>query len=349
MTTLSEHRQGTKPAEAGLQRRPRSATTLDLSVVIPTYRRDDTLLRCLEALSNQDFPRDRFEVVVVDDARSESAPRVVAGMAEREPDLRFRSIAGAGRGPATARNLGWRAAGGEIIAFIDDDAYPADRSWLREGRAPFDDPCVGAVSGRVHVPVDMPPTDFQRNVQGLERGEFLTCNAFYRRTALEAVGGFDETFTMPFREDSDLQYRVENEGFRLVYSPSAVVIHPAVPGRFGISLKLQRYSQFNALIYKKHPGRYRRLLEQRPPLHYYGMIAAALSGAAAAASGRRGTAGLLWLVWAVLEGRFFLRRARGTSRRPRHIADLALTSLLIPWLSVYWRLRGAVRFRVLFW
>jgi cellulose synthase/poly-beta-1,6-N-acetylglucosamine synthase-like glycosyltransferase len=273
---------------------------------------------------------------------------VVAGVAARHPDLRIRSLPGESRGPAAARNIGWRAAQGAIIAFVDDDAYPADRRWLEQGYSSFADPRVMAVSGRVHVPADDPPTDFQRNVQGLERGEFVTCNAFYRREALEWVGGFDEAFTMPFREDSDLQYRVQDLGGRLVHNPDAVVIHPAPPGRFAVSLRLQRYSQFNALIYKKHPRRYRRLLERRPPLHYYGIVAAALTGVGAALTGRKRLAGPSLLVWAALEGRFFLRRARGTSHRPRHLLDLALTSLVLPWLSVYYRLRGAIRYRVLF-
>ena len=322
---------------------------LDVSVVMPTHRRDDTLLRCLEALAGQDYPRDRFEIVVVDDARSESVPRLVAAFAARNPSLSMRVLPGRGQGPATARNIGWRAARGRVIAFIDDDAYPADAHWLARGLAPFADDRVMGVSGSVHVPVDHPPTDFQRNVQGLERGEFVTCNAFYRRAALERVGGFDEAFTMPFREDSDLQYRVEDAGGVMVHAPDARVIHPAAPGRFAISLRLQRYSQFNALLYKKHPERFRRLLEPRPPLHYYGIIAAACTGMLAAITGRRTLAIASLTAWGVLEARFFGRRVRGTSRRPRHLLDLALTSLLIPWLSIYWRLRGALRYRVPFW
>jgi len=316
---------------------------------MPTYRRVDTLLRCLEALTRQDYPRDRFEILVVDDARSESVPRLVGDFAARNPGLNIRALPGQRRGPATARNIGWRAARGRVIAFIDDDAYPADERWLLRGLAPFADERVMGVSGSVHVPVDDPPTDFQRNVQGLERGEFVTCNAFYRRSALERVGGFDEAFTMPFREDSDLQYRVEDAGGAMVRVSEARVIHPAVPGPFAVSLRLQRYSQFNALLYKKHPRRFRRLLEPRPPYHYYGIIAAALTGLGAVLSGRPRLALTSFLAWGVLETRFFLRRARGTTRRPDHLLDLAVTSLLIPWLSVYWRLRGAIRYRVPFW
>ena len=321
---------------------PLVAGGVDVSVVIATHRRDDSLRRLLGRLLAQDYPAARREIIVVDDAQSESVPRLVAALTEEHPGAGIHSLPGARRGPAAARNVGWRAARGAVIAFIDDDAYPADARWLTEGTAPFRDRSVVGVSGAVTVPVDKPPTDFQRNVQGLEAGVFITCNAFYRRSALIAVGGFDEAFRAPYREDSDLQFRVEAAGGRLVRNPRARVVHPAPRGRFAVSLWLQRYSQYNALIAKKHPRRYRRELERRPPWPYYGIVGAGAAALALGVTGRRGPALLTALVWAALEGRFFQRRARGVVHTPRHLAGLALTSLLIPPLSVYWRLRAAL-------
>ncbi|MFN8557493.1 MAG: glycosyltransferase [Dehalococcoidia bacterium] len=321
---------------------------LDASVVIPTHRRDDLLERCLRAVLTQRYRRDHFEVVVVDDAQSATVPPLVARVAAEHPGVAVRSLPGPGRGPAAARNVGWRAAAGRIIAFIDDDAYPEDDRWLYEGVQPFDDPNVVAVSGRVTVPTDDPPTDFQRNVKGLESGEFLTCNVFYRRDVLERVGGFDERFTAPFREDSDLQYRVAATGGRMLRTDRARVAHPAPPGRFGVALRLQRYSMFNALIYKKHPHLYRRRLQPNPPAHYYAIVATALLAIGAFLAGRRRFAVLAALRWLFLTTMFFVQRARGVSHAPLHLVDLALTSALIPPLSVYWRLRGALRYRVWF-
>lgn len=321
---------------------------LAISVVIPTFHRDGLLARLLDALAAQRFPRDRFEIIVVDDACSPSTPAVIAAAGGRHPGLHLRLLAGRGRGPATARNIGWQAARGEVIAFTDDDAYPADPEWLREGWGPFADPAVVGVCGTVRVPADDPPTDYQRSVKRLEIGGFVTCNAFYRRDVIARVGGFDERFTAPFREDSDLHFRIEATGGVLCCNPRAVVMHPAPPGRFAASLRLQRNSVFNALIYKKHPRRYREELQRWPPFHYYAIIAAAGAALLAVLTGRRRAALGFALLWAALDSRFFLRRARGASRRPRHLLDLALTSVLIPPLSVYWRLRGAIRYRVLF-
>lgn len=317
----------------------------EVSVVLPTFRRDALLRRCLDRLATQ---RDvRFEVIVVDDARSDTTPGVIAAARAVHPGLSIRLLPGRGRGPATARNIGWRAASGRVIAFMDDDAYPLDDGWLERGLRHFEDPDVLAAGGAVRVPIEGRPTDFQRNVQGLERGRFLTCNAFYSREALEAVGGFDERFTVPFREDSDLQFRVEALGGAMITDDRLVVIHPAPRGSFGVSLRLQRNSLFNALIFKKHPLRYASL-DARPPLHYYAMVAFGALGIVSALTHRFAAAKAFTAVWAALETRFFLRRASGVDHTPRHLLDLAITSLLIPPLSVYWRLRGAVRYRVWF-
>lgn len=322
--------------------------TPTVSVVVPTFRRDETLLRLLTALAAQDLPHKQFEIVVVDDACSESTPVAVATFAANEPGLRLRLLPGRSRGPATARNIGWRAATAPIIAFIDDDAYPERSDWLRQGLRAFTDPGVTTAVGTVRVPADDPPTDFQRNVKRLETAAFLTCNAFCRREMLERIGGFDPAFRVPFREDSDLQFRIEAAGGRIVRVPEAVMIHPAPPGRFAVSLRLQRYSLYNALLYKKHPRRYRAEIQRRPPLAYYGIIVATLGALAAVLRGRRRGALTLALVWLGLEGQFFAQRARGASHAPRHLLDLLYSSALIPWLSVYWRLRGAWRFRVWF-
>jgi glycosyltransferase involved in cell wall biosynthesis len=145
------------------------AAELDVSIVIPTYRRDDLLQRCIEALAHQRFDRSRLEVIVVDDARSPSLPPLIAALQARHPDIELHLLPGRSQGPAVARNIGWRAARGRVVAFIDDDAYPASQGWLAIGLSPFQDEDVDAVSGAVIVPADDPPTDFQRNVKGWSR------------------------------------------------------------------------------------------------------------------------------------------------------------------------------------
>lgn len=325
-----------------------------ISVVVPTRDRPHLLGRCLAALQNQDLDPAEYEIIVSDDgAGSGSATwRLVEECAgvEGGPGIHYLPLPEQ-RGPAAARNAGWRAARGAVVAFTDDDCVPTP-GWLRAGLEAFYDGVVGA-SGRVVVPLPPRPTDYELNAGGLNRSEFVTASCFYRRDALQLAGGFDERFGQAWREDSDLWFtlleRLNGDGSRrLVHVPDALVVHPVRPAPWGISLRQQRKSMYNALLYKKHPRLYRQRFGPVTPWSYYGTVVSALAAVGALAAGRRRLAPVAGLAWALLTGRFFLQRLRGTSRRPGHLLEMAVTSLFIPFLSVYWRLRGAVKFRVPF-
>jgi GT2 family glycosyltransferase len=318
------------------------------SVVVPTYNRPDLLGRCLDALAAQDLDPASFEVVVADDAACPATRGQVEGRpAAAGPSVLYVAVTGT-RGPAGARNAGWRQARGEVVAFTDDDCVP-ERGWLRAGLAAFEsDPGLAAVTGRVVVPRPDPPTDYERDAAGLEGSEFVTANCFCRRDVLERVGGFDERFAAAWREDSDLHFRLLKGGGRIGKADGAVVVHPVRPARWGVSVGQQRKSQFDALLFKKHPALFRRRIRRLPPWDYY------------AAVGSLGAIPLgLWLgppwlaaasasVWAALTTRFCARRLRDTTRAPGHVAEMVATSVLIPPVAFFWRLYGALRFRTFF-
>ena len=317
-----------------------------ISVVVPTNGRPALLRRSVCALIEQAYPPDRVEVVVVEDGGPGEAERVVADLRARHPGARLRYLAVEQGGPGAARNAGLREATGEVIAFTDDDTIP-DRHWLLEGARALD-AGADAVSGRTVVPLSDQPTDAEANVRGLERATFATCNAFVRRCWLERVGGFDPRFRRAYREDSDLEFRLLDAGARVVRANDAVVVHPPRPERPFASLRQQRNQVFDALLYRKHPRRFREGIRRHPPLAYYAIAVAQVGGVSAALLGRPRLALLASAVWATLAGRFFLRRAHGRSRDPGHLAELAVTSVLIPPIAVYWRLRGAWAYRVPF-
>lgn len=320
-----------------------------VSVVVPTFRRPALLERCLEALLEQDFAPAAYEIIVVDDAACKET-RLQVERCARRAAARGRHVyylaATSGRGPAAARNLGWRAARGEIIAFTDDDCLPA-RNWLSSGVAAFIGD-VMAVSGRIRVPLPLDPTDYQYDTSHLERSEFATANCFYRRDALLAVGGFDERFRTAWREDSDLYFRVLERRLRCLVCESALVVHPVRPAGWGVSLRQQRKSLFNALLYKKHPRLYRERVQATPPWQYYCIVGALLVLLL-------GVAGQLFQLvlagfafWSLLTTRFCVQRLAFTSHAPGHVLEMIITSILIPPLAVFWRLRGMLIFRVFF-
>src|SRR5512137_1175434 len=98
------------------------------SVVIPTFRRPAALRRCVEALARLDYPRDRLEVLIVDDGGGGVSN---LDLGELPRDLQVRVVEQENRGPASARNRGAREAEGELLAFTDDDCRPRP-SWLAE-------------------------------------------------------------------------------------------------------------------------------------------------------------------------------------------------------------------------
>jgi GT2 family glycosyltransferase len=325
---------------------------VDVSVVVPTYKRVDLLVRCLAALIRQDYPPTGYEIIVADDAACPITRQRVDRLAQRvcaqracAPALRYLPVVGQ-HGPAAARNAGWRAACGRYIAFTDDDTIP-DLSWLRAGVAALANGADGA-AGRVIVPLPPQPSDYERDVSRLMEGKFVTANCFYRRDLLEAVGGFDERFAVAWREDSDLFFTLISRGACLVNVPDAIVEHPIRPARWGMSICQQRKSFYNALLYKKHPYAYRRYIQATPPWHYYGIVVALGLLIVALLSWDVPLAIVAASTWLLLTGRFCLRRLRGTSHALPHILEMAVTSALIPLLSVYWRLRGAITFRVWF-
>jgi hypothetical protein len=198
------------------------------------------------------------------------------------------------------------------------------------------------------MPLPAAPTDYERDAQQLETAEFVTANCFCRRSVLTALGGFDERFELAWREDSDLQFRLLAIGARIARAPDALVVHPVRPAPWGVSLLQVRKIAFDALLYKKHPRLYREKIRATPRWDYYAIVAAMLLALSGVVFGSAVLAAAGAATWCVLTLTLLRRRLRGTSRRLAHITEMAVTSALIPPLAVFWRIAGAIRFRVPF-
>jgi GT2 family glycosyltransferase len=325
------------------------ASLREVAVVIPTCLRPALLARVLEALARQTLDPARFEIIVCDDGCDDATHQVVRDFTERHrqrgPSVVYLPVP-ATRGPAGARNRGWQHAGAAVIAFTDDDTVP-DRRWLELGlhhiRAGAD-----AVAGRIDMPLPADPTEFQRQLAGLVDAEFVTANCFVRRDALVRLGGFDERYTFAWREDSDLQFALIESGATIARADDTRVLHPLPPSRFGAVVGRQRRSQFDALLYAKHPRLYRARIEPRPPLRYYAQCVAMLVCIGALLAAWPALALLALAIWAWLTAVLATQRLRGTSHTPRHVAEIVWTSIAMPPLAVFWRLYGAVKFRTRF-
>lgn len=357
-----------------------------ISVVVPTFHRPALLQHCLEALLKQDYPSDSYEIIVVDDAADPDTQKQVEALDRQyeaytlwpqeneKPPIELSTDVGGNRtlteavkgelvrvnvgpmiryipvsgehGPAAARNAGWRAALGQIIAFTDDDTLPTE-SWLTTGVSAFKKNTAG-VSGKIVMPILTIPTDYERDAAGLERSEFVTANCFYRRNALESVGGFDTRFKVAWREDTDLFFSMLERHYEMERSEEAVVIHPIRKASWGISLKQQKKSLYNALLYKKHPKLYRERVQANPPWFYYACVFSFLAAILFLIGGAIRPAAAAASAWVGLTLSFATLRLRGTIHNREHVIEMIFTSAIIPFLSIFWRLYGAVVFRTWF-
>jgi hypothetical protein len=320
---------------------------ISASIVVPTRGRPELLNRCLASLVLQRFDPARFEIIVVDDEPSDDTRDVVTGWASHTAGTgpRIIYIPSMGpHGPAAARNFGWRAARGNVIAFTDDDTI-AKADWLTNGFSAFEEG-VDAVCGRIVMPLSHTPTDYELDAKHLETAEFVTANCFCRKKVLESLGGFDERFRFAWREDSDLHFRLLEHNSSIVREPRAVMIHPIRPAGWGVSLSQVKKMQFDALLFKKHPALYRSRIRAQPRWDFYMTVAALLVMVAAAIAGMPLLAIAAGSVWFYMTARFCILRLKKTSKAPMHVLEMIVTSVLIPPLAVFWRAIGALKFRV---
>ena len=222
-----------------------------VSVVIPTRNRRVGELACSLPMPD--------EVIVVDDGSD--PPLEVAIGSEQLRVLRHDSP----RGPAAARNTGWRAATGEVVVFLDSDCAPR-QGWLGPLLAHFLDPRVVAAAPRIRAtagdnvlerydatrsPLDL-GDEPARVAAGTRVSYVPTAALVVRRDALEAAGGFDED--MLYGEDVDLVWRLAAGGGRVRYEPSSVVDHPTRASFSGWLRQRFDYGTSAAPLAKRHPG-----------------------------------------------------------------------------------------------
>jgi glycosyltransferase involved in cell wall biosynthesis len=316
------------------------------TVVIPTYNRPSYLQHCLRCLYLQASLCASFEVIVVTDGPDPATEKAVdAFMNIPYMPLRLLSLPFK-KGPAAARNAGWESANSELIIFTDDDCLPANGfvvAYINAFRQSGDP--MAAFTGKLIVPITATPTDYEKNTSLLASAEFVTANCACSKQALSAVSGFDEAFTMAWREDSDLQFKLMNQHILPAKVDNAVVVHPVRKANWGISLKEQKKAMFNALLLKKHPQLFREKIYRGPLWNYYAINISLLATAFFLLISKPMPAAIAFITWIILILVFAGRRLQKTRRTPAHIAEMIATSVAIPLLSVYWTLYGAWRYK----
>jgi len=304
-------------------------------VVIPTIGRA-SLRTLLDSLARAQGPLPQ-RVVIVDDRRKRRVPLdlgTLGALADRTT-----VVPGAARGPAAARNRGWQHAAAPWVAFVDDDVIvgPMWRHALVADLLTCDDTCAGTTARvRVPLPAGRAPTDWERNVRGLESARWITADCAYRRDVLRALAGFDERFPRAYREDAEFALRVVDRGLTIAQGRRSID-HPVRAADPWVSVRGQAGNADDALMRLLHGddwyeragaprGRFRR--------HLATVVSAALATVAAT-------------MWATLTARFAWERIAPGPRDRREIATMLVTSAAIPFAAVYHRAQGTWRARAL--
>ncbi|MFL6114298.1 MAG: HAD-IIIA family hydrolase [Catenulispora sp.] len=326
-----------------------AAKTVDYAVVIPTVGRA-SLQRCVDAVASAAGPPPRL-LVIADDRPPGAGPLPLTAPALLADRLHV--VSSGGRGPAAARNAGWRLTPPECewIVFLDDDVEVAQNPpWRRRLAHDLDqDPAVGGVQGLVGVPLPerRSPTDWERNTAALAEARWITADMAYRRAALVDVGGFDQRFRRAYREDTDLALRVQEAGWRLE-NGTRRISHPVRPSPgWWASVRAQRGNADDALMRRLHGADWHLIAGVpigRRPVHAL-VTATGLAAAGTFLRGRRAAGAAAATLWAAGTAEFATHRIRRGPHAPAEIAAMVATSVLIPPAAVSWYLAGVWRHR----
>ena len=280
---LTDRRRRPKPALASVRNAlaelpfPQGSRGPSISVVVCSYNGSRTIRACLDGLRRLEYPD--FEVIVVDDGSTD----MTASIAHEYP---FQVVRTPNRGLSSARNTGLAAATGEIVAYIDDDAWP-DPHWLTYLAASF----VGTAHAGAGGPNLPPPGDGwiaecvahapggpTHILLSDQQAEHLPgCNMAFRRAQLEAIGGFDARFRAA-GDDVDVCWRVQERGWTLGFHAAAMVWHHRRNSVRAYWKQQVGYGRAEALLERKWPEKYNALGHVAWGGRLYGGLTQALSG-----------------------------------------------------------------------
>jgi len=227
-----------------------------ISVIVCTLDGAATIGESLDAIQRLAYPN--VEAIVVDDGSTDATAEIVAA------HPRIRLIRTPNRGLSAARNSGLRAATGELVAYLDDDAYP-DPHWLDYAeRALRDGVHVGVGGPNLPVPDDGLVAESVANAPGGPVHVLLSdtvaehipgCNMVFRRDRLLAIGGFDEQFRVA-GDDVDVCWRLQERGWTLGFHSAAVVWHHRRGSVRGFWRQQRGYGRAEALLERAWPQKY---------------------------------------------------------------------------------------------
>jgi len=289
----------------------------EFSIIVPTYRRREPLARCLAAIEAQQFPRERFELVIVDDGSPTPPADLVAAL---DPAVDAQLVCARHGGPSAARNTGASFARGRYLVFTDDDCAPrsdwlaAIHRWTSRTTQPtaIGGQTINVLADDIYATASQEIVDYLYEYYGHHHAAvrfFTTNNLVVPREEFLEIGGFDERFHRAAAEDRDLCERWRRHGLPLQYADDVVVSHAHALTFARFNRMHFNYGRGAFDLHRSRARRGQRGLRLEPVRFYYGLITYPLRS--------RGWRGVLlaflhfWSQVAYAAGYFWERVSRG--------------------------------------
>ena len=225
-----------------------------VSIIVPVHNCENRIEKCIQSLLNQDYPKDRFEIIIVDNNSQDKTKEII-----KKYPVQY-AFEGSTQTSYAARNTGVRASKGDIIAFTDDDCIPF-KNWLSEGVSFFNQIEIGCVAGEIIA--DEPQNYIEEYLNSkctlsqkwTMKHKFLpypqTANAFYKKDVFNKIGYFEEKW--PSGGDADFAWRMRlNSEYKLILNPKSVVKHRHRSTLKSMYIQKVKWGVGRVLLYKKY-------------------------------------------------------------------------------------------------
>jgi len=241
-----------------------------VSIVVATFNRKDLVAKCLDSLFDQSYPKDRYEVIIINDGSIDGTEDVLKEYTNMAP-CKFRWFTQKNSGQTVAFNLGIQNSRGDIVCITGDDCT-AERDWIKNIVKCYDSEEIGGVGG---VIADSEPKTFienyakKINLHNQEKAiniSIIGGNSSFRKDVLDKVNGFDTFFRTG--QDTEISLRILLMGYKFKFAPDAVIHHKHKATLSGLLEQYSRYGGSYARLHKKypkyfHPGRRIKVLSKR--------------------------------------------------------------------------------------
>ena len=225
------------------------------SIIIPTLNRKERLRVCLNSIIKLDYPRSKFEIIVVDNGSTDGTSEMVS---TEFPEIKI--VVELRKNSCYARNAGWKKAKGQIIAYTDDDCI-VDENWLKILSSSFDNKEIGGIGGPLLLLLgpksvvrkfrDTPFGDFFQGSEKKLTDYLITANLALKSEVFKTCR-FDESLAFTSLEDIDFCRSLKNNNYKLLYVPNAKVYHNIDPKRLTMRYVLRRvfFAGISAYIFE---------------------------------------------------------------------------------------------------